>query len=87
MLNGVSGNAPKKFTMVRKIHRENDRTSEDPSLSGYDALVWRRSIIKWIVRNITTRPTHLEFCYTSLSITSLDKLNFAKIWEDWPGVE
>ena len=34
MLRGVSGNATKKLTMVRKIHRENDRTSEDPSLSG-----------------------------------------------------
>ena len=38
MLRGVSGNAPKKLTMVRKIHRENDRTSEDPSLSGNWAL-------------------------------------------------
>jgi hypothetical protein len=37
MLRGVSGNAPKKFMMVRKIHRENDRTSEDPSLSGNEA--------------------------------------------------
>ena len=37
MLRGVSGNAPKKFTMVRKIHRENDHTSEDPSLSGNEA--------------------------------------------------
>ena len=37
MLRGVSGNAPKEFTMVRKIHRENDRKSEDPSLSGNEA--------------------------------------------------
>ena len=39
MLRGVSGNAPKKFTKVRKILRENDRTSVDPSLSGNGALV------------------------------------------------
>ena len=38
-LRGVSGNAPKKLSMVRKIHRENDLTSEDPSLSGNGALV------------------------------------------------
>ncbi|CAL8372561.1 unnamed protein product [Gadus morhua 'NCC'] len=37
MLRGVSGNVPKKFTMVRKIHRENHGTSEDPSLSGIKA--------------------------------------------------
>ena len=37
MLRGVSVNAPKKFTMVCKIHRENDRTSVDPSLSGKEA--------------------------------------------------
>ena len=37
MLRGVSVNAPKKFTMVRKIHRENDHTSIDPSLSGNKA--------------------------------------------------
>ena len=29
---------PKKFMMVRKIHRENDRMSEDPSLSENEAL-------------------------------------------------
>ena len=34
MLRGISGNAPKKFTMDRKIHHEKDRTSVDPSLSG-----------------------------------------------------
>ena len=39
MLRGVSGNAPKKLTMDRKIHRENDCTSVDPSLSGNGALV------------------------------------------------
>ena len=39
MLRGVSGNAPKKLTMVRKIHLKNDRTSEDPSLSGNWALL------------------------------------------------
>jgi hypothetical protein len=38
MLRGVLVNAAKKFTMVRKIHRENDRTSVDPSLSGNEAL-------------------------------------------------
>ena len=38
MLRGVSVNAAKKFTMVRKIHRENDRRSVDPSLSGNEAL-------------------------------------------------
>ncbi|CAL8234492.1 unnamed protein product [Arctogadus glacialis] len=37
ILRGFSGNAPKIFTMVRKIHSENDHTSEDPSLSGNEA--------------------------------------------------
>ena len=31
------GNATKKLSMVRKIHRENDLTSEDPSISGNGA--------------------------------------------------
>jgi hypothetical protein len=39
MLREVSGNAPKKFTMVRKIHRENYRMSVDPSLSGNKAQI------------------------------------------------
>ena len=37
MLRGVSGNAPKNFTMDHKIHRETDHTSVDPSLSGNGA--------------------------------------------------
>ena len=34
MLRGVSGNARKNSMMHRKIHRKNDRTNMDPSLSG-----------------------------------------------------
>ncbi|CAL8293151.1 unnamed protein product [Arctogadus glacialis] len=37
-LRGVSGNAPKKLSMVRKIHLSNHLTSEDPSISGNGAL-------------------------------------------------
>jgi hypothetical protein len=44
MLRGVSGNAPKKFMMVRKIHRENDFTIEDPSFSGNEAQICHRKI-------------------------------------------
>ena len=39
MLRGVLGNALTFFTMVRHILCENDRTSNDPSLSGNGALV------------------------------------------------
>ena len=38
MLRGVSGNARKKITIVRKMIRKKDRTSVDPSLSGNWAL-------------------------------------------------
>ena len=53
MLRGVSVNAAKKFTMVRKIHSENDRTREDPSLSGNWALVMRDGSMP-IVAYVTT---------------------------------
>ena len=39
MLRGVSGNAKNFFTMHRKIHRKNDHTNMDPSLSGKGALI------------------------------------------------
>ncbi|CAL8387756.1 unnamed protein product [Boreogadus saida] len=52
------GNAPEKFTIVRKIHRENVRTSEDPSLSGNVAQAITHSRQQLVTEHLTTDLTN-----------------------------